>query len=190
MRRTCRARRADIQTSFRQWGGKPDLELVIAECIPLNDMRTLAHIDKRTPAPLDTADTHTLRFRCSCTVARQGQRAAQTLVAVCLHHLSGVGVNALAGHQARRRVGAVRPAEEQDVRLRPGGGRCGGRLRGCDQVAHATRERWIARDEPVAGTCGWNSAPTRGSAARPRRATPSQSAAAPWVHSWQCAWAR
>ena len=60
-----------------------------------------------------------------------------------LHHLAGVGINALAGHQARRRIGAVRSAEEQDVRLRPGG-RCGGRLRACDQVAHATRERWIA----------------------------------------------
>jgi hypothetical protein len=31
------------------------------------------------------------------------------------------------------------------VRLRPGGGRCGGRLRACDQVAHATRERWTSR---------------------------------------------
>ena len=47
-----------------------------------------------------------------------------------------------------------------------------------------------SRDEPVAGTCGWRSAPTRGSAARPHRATPSQSAAAPWEHSWQCVWAR
>ena len=79
----------------------------------------------------------------SCTVARQGQRAAQ--LSVYLHHLPGVRINALAGHQARRRVGAVRSAEEQDVRLRPGGGRCGGRLRACDQVAHATRERWTSR---------------------------------------------
>ena len=43
---------------------------------------------------------------------------------------------------------------------------------------------------PVAGTCGWNSAPIRGFAARRCRATPYQSAGAPWAQSWQCAWAR
>ena len=101
---------------------------------------TIADIHKRAPAPLGTALTR--RFQCSCTVARQGQSAAQPWV--CLHHLAGVGVNALAGHQASRRVGAVRSAEEQDVRLRPGGGRCGASSeRVCDQMAHATRERWM-----------------------------------------------
>ena len=123
-----------------------------------------------------------------------------------LHHLAGVGINALAGHQARRRIGAVRSAEEQDVRLRPGGGRCGGRLRACGRVAHATGEGGMRRQalsarpggawhkgvvsRPVAGTCGWNSAPIRGFAARRCRATPYQSAGAPWAQSWQCAWAR
>ena len=93
----------------------------------------------KSAPPAWTLLTHTW-FQCSCTVARQGQRAAQ--LSVCLHHLAGVGINALAGHQASRRVGAVRSAEEQDVRLRPGGGRCGASSeRVCDQMAHATRER-------------------------------------------------
>ena len=143
--------------------------------------------------------------QCSCPVVRQGQSAAQPPVSL-RHHLAGVGIDALARHQASRWVGADRSAEEQDVRLRPGGGRCGGRLRACGRVAHATGEGGMRRQalsarpggawhkgvvsRPVAGTCGWNSAPIRGFAARRCRATPYQSAGAPWAQSWQCAWAR
>ena len=66
---------------------------------------------------------------------------------------------------------------------------------GAGQAQRECATRWrmrqgsgdATRDD---GTCGWNSAPTRGSAARLCRATPYHSAAAPWVQSWQCAWAR
>ena len=110
---------------------------IFLEVSPLSAGATL-HWSKHAAAPLPPS-----------AAKDKGQRPAQLellyhISLPCLHHLAGVGINALAGHQARRRVGAVRSAEEQDVRLRPGGGRCGGRLRACDQVAHATRERWIA----------------------------------------------
>ena len=80
---------------------------------------------------------------------------------------------------------ACRPPSPSSGRCRSVGGRAG-----CAAQAWRWQVRWQAqsmrpggacdkggggsRDEPVAGTCGWRSAPTRGSAARPRHATPSR----------------
>ena len=109
--------------------------------------------NKSAPAPLDTAHTHC--GHCSCTLARQGQRAAQpsgsayitlpVLGSMRLPATKPVVGSVPLGRRKSRMCGSGLAAAGAGAGAEAGGGgRCGGRLRACDQVAHATRERWIA----------------------------------------------
>lgn len=99
-------------------------------------------------------------------------------------------VDRLAVDEARLRVGALGSPEEEDVRLGPArAARARAHVSARCARARMRAGRGAGRGGAEPRTCGCNSGPSRGSAARPGRATRSRRAACPWAPAWTRAWA-